>query len=187
VIRRWNAFVAVAGLASWLACTSGCAALRGDRHQSTDNLVLSFIYQDGKPLWNVGYSAEDQGQRIVEFVRPGQTVENWTELLTSQAFDKSAGVAGVADEVVAYRKAMTARCPGSTVEVIRQEPDGVVYEGHIVTQKEGASEHLLARVIDGASTRFVLTYSVRGPITMSPDRRSTWIQNLLDARIETAP
>jgi hypothetical protein len=38
------------------------------------------------PGWEVGYHAETKTALIIEIVRPGETVNNWSELLTLQQF-----------------------------------------------------------------------------------------------------
>src|SRR6266850_2170360 len=81
---------------------------------------------------------EDQVQSIDEFVRPGQTVENWTELVTVQRHRKTADLGSVDDQIAAHHTDLVARCPDSTVEVIRRTPDGVLYEAHVVNCQQGA-------------------------------------------------
>src|SRR2546422_11699546 len=38
--------------------------------------------------WTVGRQRSDQNQRIVEFVRPGEKIDSWTELFKSQGLRK---------------------------------------------------------------------------------------------------
>ena len=141
----------------------------------------------GDTGWEVGHSAEDQAQRVTEFVRPGQTVENWTELVTWQAFNKAIDLGSVQDQFAAHQEEIIARCPGSTAEVIRELPDGILYESHVVNCEQGSDEHILARVLDGTSNRFILSYAVRGAVVMTSERRTEWIDKLMTVRIFSLP
>lgn len=144
---------------------------------------MPFIYEGDERVWDIGHNAGDQLQRVTEFVRPGQTVDNWTELVTWQALNKAFDLGSVEDHMAAYKKDLGARCPGSTMEVIRQMPDGSLYESHIVNCEQGAEEYELARVLDGTSNRFVVRYGVRGEVTMTPERRAEWIEKLMAVQI----
>ena len=61
------------------------------------------------------------------------------------------------------------------------------YEAQIVNFSQGAGEHLIARLLDGRSNRFVVQYSVRGAVTMTPERRAEWIEKLMAIQIVGLP
>ena len=112
--------------------------------------------------WEFGYETEDDTQIVYEFVRPGQTVDNWTEMITVQTLNKAIGLGSVEGQIDSYRNSLDERCPGSTVDVIRQTPDGVIYESNIVNCEQGADEHALVRILDRSYNRFFVHYAVRG-------------------------
>jgi hypothetical protein len=62
-----------------VTCFWSCATGGGG-----ESIALPFVFEADTPVWKIGYSERDQVQSIDEFVRPGQTVENWTELVTVQ-------------------------------------------------------------------------------------------------------
>jgi hypothetical protein len=148
---------------------------------------MPFMLEESTGAWEVGYSAEDDFQRLVEFIRPGQTVETWTELVTVNTFNKADGLASIDDQMAGYRKALVERCPGSTVDVTRPLPDGILYEAHITGGDKGPDEEVVARVVDGTSNRFVVHYSVRAPVMMTPERRTEWIEKLMAVQLLTEP
>ena len=129
--------------------------------------------------WEFGYETEDDTQIVYEFVRPGQTVDNWTERITVQTLNKAIGLGSVEGQIDSYRNSLDERCPGSTVDVIRQTPDGVIYESNIVNCEQGADEHALVRILDGSYNRFFVHYAVRGESTMTPERRAEWLEELM--------
>jgi len=186
MVKIGNRYSAIAGLALGLVCLGGCASGQGGGGRSTESVVMPFTFEGNGPAWVVGYSAGNEVQRILELVRPGQSVENWTELFTVQTFNKAVGLGTVEDDIAAHRKDLEARCPGSTLEVTGQQPDGVLYQLQVVNCKEGDDEYVIARILDGNWNRFVVQYAVRG-MTMAPDRRAEWIEKLQAVKIMNLP
>ena len=176
---RWS--TVAAGLAFCWLCLGGCASGQGGG-QPGEGILMPFAVNG----WVVGHSAENEAQRIQEWVRPGQTVDNWTELLTVQTFNKAVGLATVEDHIAAHRKDVAARCPGSTLEVIGQQPDGILYELRVVNCQKGGDEHGLHRVLEGKWNRFVVQYAIRGA-SMAPALRAEWIESLQTAQIRNLP
>lgn len=178
---------AVLGLAVGLACLNGCSVMQRGASQPMEFISMPFAYEGDTLVWNVGYSVENNVERITEFVRRGQTVENWTELVTLHEFNKAVGLKSVDEILAAHRNDLMARCPGSTLEVIQQQPDGVLYELRVVNCEAGADEHGLGRVLNGNSTRFMVQYAVRDTVAMIPERHAEWIDKLLALRIMNMP
>ncbi len=174
--RTWRA-VYLGSLLSVISLCS-CAIGLGGSRLPAEGLAIPFLVQGDKMVWEMGHQAGAQLQRITEFVRPGQTVENWTELLTVQTFNKTVNLGSVEGQFAAHQRDIAKRCPGSTAEVIRELPDGILYEAHIVNCEQGSDEHTLARVLDGTTNRFIIQYAVRDAAEMTPERRAEWIENL---------
>ena len=166
-------------------CLCSCATGPAGSRSPQEGLLVPFIL--GDTGWEVGHSAEDQAQRVTEFVRPGQTVENWTELVTWQTLNKAIDLGSVQDQFAAYQEDIMARCPGSTAEVIRELPDGILYEAHVVNCEQGSDEHILTRVLDGTWNRFLLQYAVRGAVVMTSERQTEWIDKLMTLQIFSLP
>src|SRR2546430_13342024 len=83
-----------------------CAPIqRGRSYQ--ESVVGGFDLKE----WTVGRQRSDQNQRIVEFVRPGEKIDSWTELFTSQVLRKPPNP-GPIDALVARVHADDAKlCP----------------------------------------------------------------------------
>ena len=93
-----------------------------------------------------------------------------------------------------HQKNLARRCPGSTSNVIRREANSILYEDDITNCPDGISgkfsgawpstdEQTVARILDGRWNRFWITYAVRAPLKMTPERRSEWIEKLSKASI----
>lgn len=180
--RIWRA-VHLGGLLSAI-CLCSCATGLGGSRLPGEALVIPFLVQGDEWAWEIGHNSEDQVQRFVEFVRPGQTVENWTELVTLHTFNKAVvDVGSVKAQFAMHQRDIAIRCPGSTAEIIRELSDGILYEARIVNCKQGSDEHTLARILDGTSNRFIVQYAIRETEAMTPERRTEWIGKLLSVQI----
>ena len=169
--------LAFPGLVLCVICLCGCTSLVNTL-AGVDSLDAPLLDEG----WEIGYGGKTPDQMLVEYVRPGQTVENWTEMVSVQAFNKGFNPVSIEDELVRVRNSLDELCPGSTLALIRQMPDGVIYESRSVNC-QGSGEHALVRILDGIYSRFVVHYAVRGAMTMTPARRAEWIEGLTTFRI----
>jgi len=183
----YGRFIAVPLLLFLGGGLSSCSTGLGNSGPYQEAILVPFVFEDDNSAWEVGYSAQNEVQRVVEFVRPGQTVENWSELVTIQTFNKAAGVGSVEDSLAMYRQDLLSRCPDSKVNIIRQNSGDVVYEAYVMGCAEGPDEHVLARVLDGAHSQFLVQYAVREAATMAPSRRTDWIEKLMSVQVVRNP
>ncbi len=172
IMPRITRRLALPGLVYFVICLCSCAT------GPSDGLIMPSLFEDG---WEIAHSWETPTQRHTEFLRSAQTVENWTEMITVQAFNKAYGLVSVDDQVVGFRNTLDEECPGSTVEVIRHTPDGVIFESRTVNCEQGADEHQLVRILEGTSTRFIVHHAVRG--AMTPERRAEWLEEMMEYSI----
>jgi hypothetical protein len=138
--------------------------------------------------WTVGHQASNQNQRIVEFVRPGEKINSWSELFTMQTLRKPANPDRI-DALVARTHAGTAKlCPSFVQNVIAQgfpnetEEASIVYEWKIKKCPPHAAQHEVRKVIYGKFNIFSLAY-VEKTEELAPEKREKWIRALNDARI----
>src|SRR2546427_1096521 len=127
---------------------AACAPMqRGRSYQ--ESVVGGFELKE----WTVGRQRSDQNQRIVEFVRPGEKIDSWTELFTSQVLRKPTNL-GAIDALVARVHADDAKlCPNGFVQnVIAQgsrtetEEASILYESKFTNCSPHADQHEVARV-----------------------------------------
>ena len=145
---------------------------------------MPFLLEDS---WEIGNEAGDQMQRIIEFVRPGQNVANWTEMFTAQTFNKQSGWWSLDEMLEGHRNELTTRCPGSTVVVIRRDADSVLFESNITNCPDGPDEQVIVRILDASANRFWISYATRAPVVMTPSRRVEWIEKLSEAFVMAMP
>jgi hypothetical protein len=138
--------------------------------------------------WTVGNQGSDQDRRLIEFVRPGEKIDNWKELFSIQVFRKPDKPDPI-DALVARAHAGTAKlCPSFMQNVIAQgfpdetEEASIIYEWKIKKCPPHADQHEVRKIIYGRLTIFSLAY-VEKTEELAPEKREKWIRALKDARI----
>ena len=139
--------------------------------------------------WTVGNQTGDQNQRIIEFVRPGEKIDNWTELLTMSTHRKPTSPEPI-DAFVARMHADDAKlCPnGFAQNVIAQgfrtetEEASIIYEWKFQKCPPHTDQHEVAKIIYGKFNIFRLAYVAKTE-KLAPEKREKWIKDLKDARI----
>src|SRR5262245_42266803 len=122
---------------------------------------LSFRFSEAH--WQPGSTQAVQGMfAIDEFVRPGETLQNWTELLTIQRFHKRFVAQPPETLMYELKTRMEQRCPGVVWQVIRRQEKSILYEWQIATCPSHPAQHEIARLLDGEVTLWRLAYTVRG-------------------------
>jgi hypothetical protein len=138
--------------------------------------------------WTVGHQASDQNQRIVEFVRPGEKIDSWTELFTMQTLKKPANPERI-DVMVAGAHAETSKaCPSFVQNVIAQgfptetEEASIIYEWKFTKCPPHADQHEVVKIMYGKFNIFRLAYVAKTE-KLAPEKREKWINALKDAKI----
>ncbi len=139
--------------------------------------------------WTVGHQASNQNQRIVEFVRPGEKIDSWTELFTMQTLRKPASPERIDAMVARVHADDTKLCPNGFVQnVIAQgfrtetEEASILYESKFKNCPPHADQHEVARVIYGKFNIFRLAYVAKTQ-ALAPDKRDKVIKELSAATI----
>ncbi len=136
-----------------------------------------------KRKWKQGFQANQSNQRLVEYVLEGETVENWSELVTAQLLlgvqEKS-----TLDEYLKFSEKVLRGSAKGNVEwkVIRRGPKEVLYEWKLTNDPKIPDQHEIARVIVGREGFHVLHYAAKTS-KLPDDKRQEWIRLLSAARI----
>lgn len=157
---------------------------RGAGQKSTapaEKIVMDFDQRE----WKVGYNSEQAGQRITEFIIPGETVETWTELVTTQAFPGAQKRMGVEDLMRRAKKATLDDCPGAMWKVIEQHEDEILYESQTTNCRSLADEYEVAKIIKGNAAIHRVAYDAR-KITVPEEKRIQWRELIRKARLDSA-
>jgi hypothetical protein len=126
--------------------------------------------------WVVGHQQQNANESLTEYVLPGQTVDNWRELVTSTVFFQPVPVERLVDQI---HTLMSKDCPSLVWNVIRRDEKTIVFEwrdsgcGGFEPQTE------LDRVTLEKDGLYRLAYAVKTKTPLPPDRRKQWLA-LLD-------
>jgi hypothetical protein len=139
--------------------------------------------------WSIGNATSGQDQHVTEFVRPGEKIDNWTELFTQQALRKPASPEPIAGMVARVHASDAKLCPnGFEQNVIAQglptdlEEASIIYEFKLHDCPPHADQHEVAKIIYGKFTIFRLAYVAKTK-KLAPEKREKWIKELSDAKI----
>lgn len=122
--------------------------------------------------WVIGYHAETETQTLIEFTRPGESVNKWSELLTLQQFGGFPPPPSyqLYDSLKAVREA---RCPGVTVwGPVEIDAYSVLYEWRSTDCDGFGPESEIARFILGQHNVYRVAFTTRAELT--DETRATW-------------
>ena len=126
--------------------------------------------------WQVGHEAENDRQSLVEFVLPGETVNNWSELYTMQVIHGVPLHLGAADMIMTDENAETVRLPSCTVieqEMLSQTATEVLYTQTLSQCAPMRDEYSVRKILRGPTTITEVSWSKTSPITDEERRRWT--------------
>lgn len=109
--------------------------------------------------WALGFSSEDQGHVISEFVLAGETVHNWTELVTFQVLS---GLQVTPKELmVRIKTGILKSCPDVAWTVIRKGKEEIVYEWHATNCLPHGTQHEVSKIIQGKIAMHRVAYTTK--------------------------
>jgi hypothetical protein len=132
--------------------------------------------------WVTGFSQKKAGEfKIVEFVLKGETVHNWSELLTIQNFVSTRGSPEAFFE--GLKALREKRCPGSTAwSVIEQDERSILYEWRAKPCAGFPEQHEISRIIDGKWNRFRIAYTAK--VSEIPTKtRDAFVWSMSNAKV----
>lgn len=150
-----------------------------------ESLIFGFNVNE----WTVGNQTSDQNQRVIEFVRPSENINNWTELLTSQVFRRPTNPESIDSFVTNIHAENKKLCPGGfSMNIIARglktntEEASIIYEWEIKNCLPHANQHEVATIIYGKFSIFRLAYVERTD-RLATEKRQKWIKHLKGARV----
>jgi hypothetical protein len=131
--------------------------------------------------WTVGHRQSNGAQTLIEYVLPGQNVENWRELVTSQVFSQAVPVAAFVERL---RGSLSQGCPSLVWNVIRQEEKTLIYEWRDSGCGGFEPQYELGRVTIEGRSLYRLAFAIKTKAPLAIEKRGAWIEIL--ARVPLA-
>lgn len=147
---------------------------------------IASAFSNGYPVkislpvgWIVGHHAYDrQKGEILEFVRPGESVEDWSELITVQRMPTGCGHATPQATLEHVQSLREDTCPGATKwRLIESSDTSVTFEWQASACGGWTDQHEVSKIIYRPDTRVFLHYVVK-QYSMPEQKRSDWLERL---------
>lgn len=126
--------------------------------------------------WVAANIAEAKDLSLFEFVKPGETLENWTALYSITQSRRSREERAPLDTYELLRAKREERCPGVTEwRLHEQDSVSVLYESSLTADQCGdyAREWQLGRIVHGGKTKIIAVYASRSDL--SDEVRAAWM------------
>ena len=123
-------------------------------------------------------------QQPEEFVLPGETVDNWTELVTVQTMP-GFQERGTAESLsLEFKEKLLKSCPKATWTVLHEDKNDFTFEWQTTGCKGWDNQYEVSRIITGKTAMHRVAYANR-KLPISEDKRHQWIDLLGKASLET--
>jgi hypothetical protein len=134
--------------------------------------------------WKAAHSGT-RNYAILEFVREGDDINSWKELVTIQSFGKSRGYRSPLETLDELKALREKECPGVTQwNVIDKAERSILFEWHVTGCLGWPEQHEVSRILYGKRNVFVLHYAAKVH-ELTPDTRAEWIKRFAAASIES--
>jgi hypothetical protein len=130
--------------------------------------------------WQLGYQAANRQDAIREYVLHAQTVDNWSELVTSLYFAGDVAPRPLFEQA---QHDLSRDCPSLRVSIIEESPETIIFEW----QHEGChgypAQHEIRRISKGKTGTLTLSF-VEKTKQLSAEKRSTWLSIIEAATVK---
>ncbi|MBT8126180.1 MAG: sel1 repeat family protein [Gammaproteobacteria bacterium] len=134
-----------------------------------------------EPGWKIGRYVERPNQHALEFIREGDDIDNWKELLSIQILPPFWGGPSAQDALEKLKALQEQICPGVTIwNVIDKDEKSILYEWQARPCRSWPDQHEVARIMFGKDKTYKLRY-VQKTYQMPTELRDKWINKFMDA------
>ncbi|MBI1883558.1 MAG: hypothetical protein HYS08_05070 [Chlamydiae bacterium] len=148
--------------------------------QAEETLQPTF---DGRP-WKMGYQAHDESQNITEYVLEGETVDNWTELVTVHQFKNLQNKTTLKELMERMQSDLYRACPATRWEILNETPEDIVYTWQLKNCPDDEDQYEVARLILGKSAIYLIRYTHKAS-KIDRERYTVWLNLLADVKLST--
>lgn len=133
--------------------------------------------------WKRAFSAQTRQATILEFIREGDDINHWEELVTIQNVgSRKSSPEKLLDKLKALRET---ECPGATEwNVIQKDENSILYEWHANPCAGWPEQVEIARIMSGQRNSFFLHYAAKVH-ELTAETRALWIKTFLEATLDS--
>jgi hypothetical protein len=139
------------------------------------------IHFDGR-MWKIGFQNANNRGVIAEFVLEGETVENWSELVTAQLIfvdPSNFDIVAYAEQMKGY---LEKTCPANKWNYIQRDEQSVIYIWSVTGCVTGPDQTEIARIIRGKDGIHALHYAIK-TAQIPEEKKDQWVRLLRESRI----
>lgn len=127
--------------------------------------------------WKLGYQASNGEEAIREYVIPGETVEAWSELVTSHAFTRIMEPKALLENM---RALQSKDCPSFRSAILEESPASVLYEWQHKGCRGFPPQHEIRRIARTSRGTLILAYVAKTE-KLKEEQHRAWISILKNA------
>src|SRR5262249_31112217 len=136
-----------------LASLSGLLAQSAEKPQEAPE-VWNLRFDSRQ--WHLGYQESSATMSIREYVLPGETVEAWSELVTSLLVKRED--VSVQTVFESFKGQLLQDCPAAKISTIEQSDTNILYEWQHQGCKGFPPQHEIKRITRGPGGILILSY-----------------------------
>lgn len=129
--------------------------------------------------WQLGYKGEDGDQALREYVPKGQTVNHWTEMVSSVRFKEPVSPQAMYGIM---KSGILSGCSSAHVSVIEETDDSILFEWWQGDCGGNPAQHEIRKICADRRGTYSLSYVQKTQLMSSADR-DRWISILKAARV----
>lgn len=130
--------------------------------------------------WSEGYRTEDSEQTVIEYVLKGESVENWSKLVTSQTIFSKIDPEWLYNYMIEDLKK---DCPSLKTSIITKSKKSILFEWHRAECEGHPSQHELRKIVVYKNKTYAIALS-RKNNTLSANSLERWIASFKSAEIK---
>lgn len=139
------------------------------------NVAITVPVKFDQRKWNLAYQNADKTISVAEYVPEGQTIDNWKELLTVQAFPHSDTNASPETLATAVKISIQQQCPKQFADLgTVKAGDQVFYEWFVKGCAKVSDQHEIARILTSGNSYYSIHYAVRQSALTNAER-AKWV------------
>jgi hypothetical protein len=141
---------------------------------------LSVPLEEG--TWVVGFRDMNAPGELVEYVRRGESVDNWTEMFSERTLPDLQKTSTPGDSFADYKKTIKENCPDAKWTLIEDSSADVVYQMTPGTCEESRPAYEIGRFMSGGRALYQLLWQSKSQ-TVDQKQKDAWISTLTSSEV----
>lgn len=147
-----------------------------------NNVVEPWIFTFDERVWEIGHQQDARDQRIIEYVLKGESVESWSELVTSLTTGLPEGVT-IDDYLEQIKSGLSQDCPSLEWDIVKRDTNSAILEWRHKGCHSFPPQDNILRVDKIRNNIYTLSYVMKID-KLSDDKRERWLAIIESATLK---